>query len=271
MRSVIEETVGQEKRTSNPEDREVQVDIRKEGEPLSIARGDTGCLVMQGFTGTVGSVRYYAEQLAAKGLSIEAPRLAGHGTSWQDLDTTRYEEWIQDAEQAYAALAGRCARVFVSGLSMGGTLSLYLAEHHPAITGIISINAPVFMTDKRAPFVPILKHFMRSTPAISSDIMEPGIVEPAYERMSTAGVHEMIKLLAVTRKGLSKIVQPLLVLTSAHDHVVPHGCGPYIMAHVSAQEKRMLVFERSAHVVTMDYDRDAVVDAAWEFISRHSH
>lgn len=33
------------------------------------------------FTGTVGSIRYYAERLAAKGLSIEAPRLAGHGTN----------------------------------------------------------------------------------------------------------------------------------------------------------------------------------------------
>lgn len=112
---------------------------------------------------------------------------------------------------------------------------------------------------------------MRSTPAISLDIMEPGIVEPAYDRMSTAGVHEMVKLLAVMREGQGKVTQPLLVLTPAHDHVVPHECGPYIMAHVSAQEKRMLVFERSAHVITMDYDRDAVVDAARKFIDQHSY
>ena len=170
------------------------MDIREEGKPFS-AKGTNGvgCLVMQGFTGTVGSIRYYAEQLAAKGLSVEAPRLTGHGTQWQDVNKVRYTDWIRDAEQAYQSLAGQCDKVFVTGLSMGGTLILYLAEHHPEIAGVIPINAPVFMTDKRAPFLPIIKHLIASTPAIASDIMEPGIIEPAYDRTPTAGAHEMVK------------------------------------------------------------------------------
>src|SRR5450756_1938329 len=176
-----------------------EMDIREEGKPFS-AKGTNGvgCLVMQGFTGTVGSIRYYAEQLAAKGLSVEAPRLTGHGTQWRDANKVRYTDWIRDAEQAYQSLAGRCDKVFVTGLSMGGTLILYLAEHHPEIAGVIPVNAPVFMTDKRVPFLPILKHLIASTPAIASDIMEPGIIEPAYDRTPTAGAHEMVKLLGVT-------------------------------------------------------------------------
>jgi len=247
------------------------MDIREEGKPFSsVGTGSVGCLVMQGFTGTVGSVRYYAEQLAAKGLSIEAPRLTGHGTRWQDVNKCRYADWIRDAEQAYQLLAGRCSKVFVTGLSMGGTLILYLAEHHPEIAGVIPINAPVFMTDKRAPLLPILKYLVASTPAIASDIMEPGVVEPAYDRTPTAGAHEMVKLLAVTREGLGRITQPLLVMRSTHDHVVPHGCGPFIMEHVASKDKQIIVFERSAHVVTMDYDKDAVVEATWSFIQRVS-
>jgi len=110
------------------------MDIEEEGKPFRAeGNGRVGCLVMQGFTGTVGSIRYYAEQLAAKGLPIEAPRLTGHGTKWQDVNKAHYTDWIRDAEDAYHRLAGRCDKVFVSGLSMGGTLVLYLAEHHPKL------------------------------------------------------------------------------------------------------------------------------------------
>jgi carboxylesterase len=154
---------------------------------------------------------------------------------------------------------------------MGGTLILYLAEHHPEIAGVIPVNAPVFMTDKRAPLLPILKYLVASTPAIASDIMEPGIVEPAYDRTPTAGACEMVKLLRVTRKDLGLITQPLLVIHSGHDHVVPHECAPFIMEHTASTDKEMVLFERSAHVVTMDYDKDGVVDSAWKFIQRLSH
>ncbi|MCX6063779.1 MAG: alpha/beta fold hydrolase [Caldiserica bacterium] len=248
------------------------MDIGEEGKPFS-AKGTNGvgCLVMQGFTGTVGSIRYYAEQLAAKGLSVEAPRLTGHGTTWQDANKVRYTDWIHDADQAYQLLAHRCDKVFVTGLSMGGTLILYLAEHHPEIAGVIPVNAPVFVTDKRAPFLAVIKHLIASTPTIASDIMEPGVVEPAYERAPTAGAYEMMKLLGVTRRDLRLIAQPLLVMRSTYDHVVPHGCGQFIMDHAVSEDKQMVVFERSAHVVTMDYDKDGVVDSAWTFIERLSH
>ena len=248
------------------------MDIREEGKPFSAkGAGGVGCLVMQGFTGTVGSIRYYAEQLAAKGLAVEAPRLTGHGTQWQDVNKAHYTDWIRDAEQAYQLLAGRCDKVFVTGLSMGGTLVLYLAEHHPEIAGVIPVNAPVFMTDKRVPLLPVLKYLIASTPAIASDIMEPGIIEPAYDRTPTAGTYEMVKLLAITRKDLGLIAQPLLVMRSTHDHVVPHECAPYIMEHAASTDKEMVVFEKSAHVVTMDHDRNGVVDSAWRFIQRLSH
>jgi carboxylesterase len=167
-------------------------------------------------------------------------------------------------------LASQCKQVFVTGLSMGGTLILYLAEHHPEIAGVIPVNAPVFVTDKRAPFLAIIKHLIASTPAIASDIMEPGVVEPAYDRTPTAGAHEMVKLLGVTRRDLGLIAQPLLVMRSTYDHVVPHECAPFILEHTASTDKEMVVFERSAHVVTMDYDRDGVVDSAWRFIQRLS-
>jgi carboxylesterase len=247
------------------------MDIREEGKPFSsVGTGSVGCLVMQGFTGTVGSVRYYAEQLAARGLSVEAPRLTGHGTKWQDLNAAHAEDWIRDAERGYQALVERCNSVFVTGLSLGGTLCLYLAEVHREIVGVIPINAPVFMRDWRQPIAPILKRIVPSVPAIASDIMQPGVVEPAYDRTPSWGAGEFLRMMQMTRRGLSRISQPLLVQRSANDHVVPHDCAAYILEHVSSADKSVIVHEKSGHVVTMDYDKDAVVEATWSFIQRVS-
>jgi carboxylesterase len=221
------------------------MDIREEGKPFSAAGTNVGCLVMQGFSGTVGGIRYYAQQLAAKGLSVEAPRLTGHGTQWQDLNAAHAEDWIRDAEGAYHSLAEKCSSVFVTGLSLGGTLSLYLVELHPEITGVIPINAPVFM--------------------------QPGVVEPAYDRSPSWGAAEFLRIMRMTRRGLPKIKQPLLVQRSSQDHVVPHDCAEYILEHVSSTDKSVVVHDKSAHVVTMDYDKDAVVEATWKFIQRLSN
>jgi carboxylesterase len=247
------------------------MDIREEGKPFSATGTNVGCLVMQGFTGTVGGIRYYAQQLAAKGLSVEAPRLTGHGTQWQDLNAAHAEDWIRDAEGAYHSLAEKCSSVFVTGLSLGGTLSLYLAELHPEITGVIPINAPVFMRDWRQPFAPIIKRLLASIPGIASDIMQPGVVEPAYDRSPSWGAAEFLRIMRMTRRGLPKIKQPLLVQRSSQDHVVPHDCAEYILEHVSSTDKSVVVHDKSAHVVTMDYDKDAVVEATWKFIQRLSN
>jgi carboxylesterase len=91
-------------------------------------------------------MRGLAEAFAAAGFAVELPRLPGHGTSADDMATTSYDDWSGEVERAYAALAARCERVVVSGLSMGATLAARLAVHHPEIAGLVVINgafAPV--------------------------------------------------------------------------------------------------------------------------------
>jgi len=69
--------------------------------------------------------------MADAGFTVELPLLPGHGTSIEDMVTTRWADWSAAAERAYEELAARCSAVVVAGLSMGGTLTLWLAERHP--------------------------------------------------------------------------------------------------------------------------------------------
>ena len=97
-------------------------------EPLELPGGPVGVVLSHGFTGTPQSVRPWAEHLAAAGLSVSVPLLPGHGTRGQDLNATGWDDWYGAVERSFADLRGRCDTVFVMGLSMGGTLTLRLAE-----------------------------------------------------------------------------------------------------------------------------------------------
>src|SRR5438067_3818811 len=106
-------------------------------EPFSAPGGPHGALVLHGFTGSPQSMRGLATAFAEAGFTVELPRLPGHGTSLDDMLTTGWADWSGWAEQAYQDLAGRCERVVVAGLSMGGTLTAWLAANHPEVAGIV--------------------------------------------------------------------------------------------------------------------------------------
>ena len=109
-------------------------------EPLSVAGGPIGVLVLHGFTGSPFSMRGIAEQMANAGFSVEMPLLPGHGTSLDDMIPTRFSDWLGAADAAYESLAARTEQVVVVGLSMGGTLTCALAERHGEIAGIALVN-----------------------------------------------------------------------------------------------------------------------------------
>lgn len=246
------------------------MELMKGAEPFSFEKdSDVGILVLQGFTGTTSSVTYLGECLAKAGFNVEGPRLTGHGTKWQDLNNVKYTDWISDVENALEKLKKRSKKIFVAGLSMGGTLSLCLAENHPDIMGIILVNHAILLHDSRIPLLPILKYFISSTPAIGSDIKDPTKKEIAYDRTPTKGASEMVKLVNITRKNLRKVSQPVLVFKSKEDHVVPFDNAEYTIKNISSRDKNLIYLENSYHVATMDYDKDLICEESIKFVKLH--
>src|SRR4249920_484284 len=107
-----------------------------------------GALVVHDFTGKPASMRGLAEAFAEAGYHVELPRLPGHGTTIEDMLTTRWSDWSGEVEAAYQRLAARTTSIVVAGLSMGGALTLWVAGQHSEIAGIVCIN-PV--TQAQAP------------------------------------------------------------------------------------------------------------------------
>src|SRR3954463_14854829 len=87
-----------------------------------------GGLLVHGFTGSPASMKPWAQSLADQGYAVEVPLLPGHGTRWQDLNRAGWTDWYAEVEGAFARPRPACDAVVVSGLSMGGSLVLRLAE-----------------------------------------------------------------------------------------------------------------------------------------------
>ncbi len=240
-------------------------------EPFSADGGPTGALLIHGFTGTPQSMRGWAEHLAAAGLAVELPRLPGHGTTWQEMNTTRWTDWYAEADRAFAALQARCEEVFVMGLSMGGTLAIRLAERHGAqVAGLVVVNPSLTTTDRRALLLPILSRFVASFPPIANDIARDGVTELAYDRLPLRAAASLARLWRVTRANLESVVCPLLVFRSEQDHVVEAVNTRILLSGVSSDFTEEQVLPRSYHVATLDYDAGRIFEGSLAFVRRNS-
>jgi carboxylesterase len=233
--------------------------VMQGAEPFSAAGGPEGVLVLHGFTGNPFSMRGLAEKLAEAGHTVELPLLPGHGTAVQDMIETRWADWSAAAEAAYADLAGRCQSVAVVGLSMGGTLSCWLAERHAEISGIAVINPLVepATDDLVAAVQSLLDAGTLVMDGIGSDIAMPGASELSYPGTPVAPLLSLFDAVRGVSADLSSVRCPVLLLSSRDDHVVPPSNGDLLAASVSGPCERVWL-ERSFHVATLDYDREEI-------------
>ncbi|WP_329394160.1 alpha/beta fold hydrolase [Streptomyces lydicus] len=238
-------------------------------EPFRRAGGEVGVLVCHGFTGSPQSVRPWAEYLADQGLTVALPLLPGHGTRWQELQITTWQDWYAEVDRELRALTERCSKVFVCGLSMGGALALRLAaKHGDAISGVAVVNPGNKVHDAAAPLLPVLRYLVRTTKGITSDIAKPGAQEVGYDRVPLHAAYALRRFFQQVDSELPGVTQPLLVMTSPQDHVVRPVDSERILARVSSTDVRQTLLERSYHVATLDHDAEQIFRETFAFISR---
>lgn len=238
-------------------------------EPFSAPGGPHGALVLHGFTGSPQSMRGLAGALAAAGFATELPLLPGHGTNVDDMLTTGWPDWSGAAEAAYEDLASRTDRVVVAGLSMGGTLAVWLAERHEEIAGVIAVNPAVEPPDTS------IQDMLRDMkaggadrfPAIGNDVADPDQIELAYPETPIEPLLGFIDAMGRVKADLGRIRSPMLLMTSPQDHVVDPVSSDVLAGGVTCPLDRVTL-EKSFHVATLDFDRDELERRAVEFARR---
>ena len=61
--------------------------------PFFLAGGPVGVLLMHGFTGSPPEMRRLGDSLYGEGLTVSAPLLPGHGTTTDECNSVRWQQW----------------------------------------------------------------------------------------------------------------------------------------------------------------------------------
>lgn len=231
---------------------------------------ETGILLLHGFTGSPNSMKWLADEFKKQGYLTAVPQLCGHGSQPDNLLSCSYKDWLSDAESALQSLNEKCKSVFIVGLSLGGAISLYLASQH-RVTGVVTMAAPFqisFWTRLYARlFYPFVRYqYKESGPDIHD--------KSALKRMNSYNLYptrvslEVFKLLKKMRASIHKVKSPILVLHGRRDHVVSTENADLIYDALTTPVKTKKIFEKSFHILSLDYDKEEVRDSIVDFINR---
>jgi carboxylesterase len=237
--------------------------------------GPTGILLLHGYTAATPEMRPLGEYLAGKGMSVVAPLLPGHGTTVADLNTRSWREVAEAAADELYSLQGKCERVFVGGLSMGGLLTLHLGQRCPDIAGLIPMAAALDLQGRLHLLLPLLKHF-RSTLDKSSDV-HVSIEDAAsasliwsYKQNPLRFADEVIGLMHHVRDRLHQIHQPILAFQAGRDRTVSSKAGRRLMSETSSTDTTLVTLENSGHCLSIDGERDQLCARTWQWIQDHA-
>ncbi len=243
-------------------------------------RGDTiGCLCLHGFTASPAEVGWLAQHLAGQGMTVFAPRLAGHGTNHSDLSRMTWRDWFNSALDGYHVLRQQCEQVFVVGLSMGGMLALLLAAAVP-LDGLAVMAAPVVFRSRRMMLARFVRHLIpysrqpdrSNLPQLIRDEQsrrgEPVQGRVRYDDWSTHAVAELYALAQVVRRQLPQVTASLLLIYSESDQTVPIENAAIIAREVCSRTVEQHTLRASGHILTQHVEREAVFALVADFIAR---
>ena len=222
-------------------------------EPFLLPGGRHGVLLIHGFTGLPAELRLLGEYLNARGFTVLAIRLAGHGTTVEDLSRMEHEDWMDSVRDGYAILSGACDRISVVGHSMGAVFAMLLSVEME-VAHVVSLCAPIMIAPEQG-----LEHLPTREACVDryvpkarrklSDV--PNGANNTYRRMPLVSIHEVMDVIEVLcRKSAAYLYEN--VASSRREKVILPDAGHLLPLDIGIRER---VFERTAAFLSEDTAR----------------
>ena len=261
-----------------------------ESTTYKIAGGRVGVLLIHGLCGTPAEVRYVAMGLGRAGYTVHCPQLAGHGGSRQDIIQTGWKDWYRSAEETLAEICKDCDVVIVGGLCLGSILGLHLAINQSDKVQGVALFAPTLWINGwampwymklfelvRSKWVARLMHFPDAQtlgikcPRVR-EFVRAALASADGPQVGSAGtpaamVLEHRWMVKAAIKDLKRIEQPTLIMHSREDDYADLNNATFLQSALSGTVDTV-VLEDSYHMVTLDKQRQVVVDYTRAFVDR---
>lgn len=226
--------------------------------------GSNGILLLHGFTATSVEIRPLAQAFHQAGFSVAGPLLPGHGTTPDDLNAQRWENWVAAADQAYQLLASNCDRVFVTGESLGGLLTLYLASQHPEIQGVL-LFAPALIVKNlwRTWFA---RFFVSNMPKKPDSGPPNPLPWQGYTVIPVKGAYQLWLFQKQVGKRLHLVTQPALIFQGRIDRTILPESSQIVFENIGSKQKELVWLDQSGHCVVLAPEYERVIAQSRTFV-----
>jgi carboxylesterase len=231
-----------------------------------------GVLLVHGLNGTKEDMAEMEAYLQARRMLTQNILLPGHGVPIREMASASWKDWTQAVRSELNHLKQRCDAVFLIGHSLGGALTLHVAAHEE-VAGIVAMCAPIRMYPGIKELVGVVKRITPFLPRLHDDIRDPEVRRSRrnlYRWAPLSPVHSFLEFLPQLRAELPLITAPILIMTAIDDHVVPPRDSREIYRFIGSQEKYLVTFHHSYHMLMKDHDREEVFAQTAAFIQHHA-
>ncbi|HEY9823976.1 MAG TPA: alpha/beta fold hydrolase [Stenomitos sp.] len=238
------------------------------------------CLLLHGLGGGVYEMQWLGEYLHQRGLSVQAILYPGHRQDQPGggMPRSRWQDWFTHIQNTYLTLAQTYPRISIVGFSTGCPLGLHLAAQHPVFK--LVMLAPYFRLRSQWYYGLTLEAYIHLLGWLITDVPRMGlpIFDPVTEAQARAAaffrtfnitsVKSAMELIEQVKPQLSTVHSPTLIVQSPHDSVVDPQGAVFLYNQLAASEKTLHWLQRSNHIITLDYERDEVMQRVGNFLVR---
>jgi len=235
-------------------------------------------LLLHGAGDTPQTLRYLAEFLFARGFTVSAPLLPGHGRSLREFSAVDAESWLHDARKTYAELKASNPWVALVGLSMGGALATRLAAEDADLPALVLL-APYLAMPPRIAFAarisrlwnPAIPYIRALDPKARRSIHDPGEADRSlgYGVFTPAALRALHTTVSSAVAALPRLTAPTLIVQSREDNRVPPDAAQREFDRIGSADKQLVWLTGTGHVITVDFGRDRVFDLVADWLERH--
>lgn len=245
--------------------------------PIDVAGEPPAVLALHGFGGTPLEIALVVEVAQELGLRAHAPLLPGHGTHTRELVHTNWNDWFRAANVTLDGLVKPGTKAIVVGLSLGSLLAASLAatrQKDVLALGMLANATRLTCLTTALPLKVIDKLRLPDfgIPKAGADIQDPAArrTHLTYNLQRVRGAIEVMRAGARVEKILGDVHCPAFIAHGRLDHVCPVGNAERVAKKLGSSDKTVVILERSAHIITRDYDRETLRAELRTFLERIS-
>lgn len=243
----------------------IDTSVKPGNEGFVVGEGSTGVILTHGLSSTPCEVKDLADYLSKRNITVYVVRLAGHGTSVEDLAAKKWEDWYQNYKEAYLTLKPMKQKIFAAGMSVGGVIALKLAEEEQ-VDGVIALAPALILDDARSKYAWLFKYFTK----YSSRVLRGECKDHTYDRFSVSSVAESLEMAELVEKDLSKIDEPILIMQYTNDTRVKPESSQIVYDSISSEKKELDWIEGTGHVFLLDEGKEKYFEQIYQFIKVNS-